>query len=160
MRSGRKKLLQGWREGWCRRVFFFIVAVEMQNLETGDFQRRNRSYPDVTSFQGLAQIKLQFPGKESEFFPHFKRHLGLKKHICNINSQTETFKQYQFSRGISSCSFWRNFSQTLSKSSHHNHDGTKVPERADAQWWRNRWPHLWTTRTSSTSRQWTSPWTW
>ena len=113
--------------------FFFIVAVEMQNLETGDFQRRNRSYPYVTSFQGLAQIKLQFPGKESEFFPHFKRHLGLKKHICNINSQTETFKQYQFSRGISSCSFWRNFSQTLSKSSHHNHDGTKVPERADAQ---------------------------
>jgi len=108
---------------------FFTVTVEMQNLETGDFERGNRNYPYVSFFQGLAQTKLQFSGKESEFFPLSKRHLSLKKHLSNINFQTETFKQYQFPRGISFCSFWRNSFQTLSKLFHHGYDGTKVPER-------------------------------
>ena len=107
------KSCQQWRMMWrmMQARFFFTVTVEMQNLETGDFERGNRNYPYVSFFQGLAQTKLQFPGQQSEFFPLSKRHLSLKKHLSNINFQTETFKQYQFPRGISFCSF----GETLSK---------------------------------------------
>ena len=88
-RSEKVASNEGWCEGWCRPGFFFTVTVEMQNLETGDFERGNRNYPYVSFFQGLAQTKLQFSSKESEFFPLSKRHLSLKKHLSNINFQTE-----------------------------------------------------------------------
>ena len=87
--SSKKKILL--KAGKWKPKFWKLRT--MQKLETGNLERGNRNwnYPYVSFFQGLAQTKLQFSGKESEFFPLSKRHLSLKKHLINFQAEIADF---------------------------------------------------------------------
>ena len=108
----------------------------MQNLETVRLWKGKQKLR-FSFFQGLAQTKLQFSGKESEFFPLSKRHLSLKKHLSNINFPNRNC------RFVLNLSYHNNICLQQLAPFSHGDNIAKVRERWEAlvafQWAEGRW---------------------